>query len=227
VNDSVYRVGAASLLASAWMMVAALPLIDLVYRRGKFLFADTQTSAVYFFWFSLSLACWAAQGLYARAFFAAGDTLTPMIAVSVITLVSLPMYSFLFHTFGVVGLAWASDIGIGVNLVTLAFLLHYRKLVPLDGLRWRELGKAALVALLAGGIALEVARVVPLATAGRGSRGADFVQLALVSLTWAAAVAGGLWVLHSELPGDLRRRKVAAYPAVAHGESKEILGAGK
>jgi putative peptidoglycan lipid II flippase len=227
VNDSVYRVAATSLLASAWMMVAALPLIDLVYRRGKFLFADTQTSAVYFFWFSLSLACWAAQGLYARAFFAAGDTLTPMIAVSVITLVSLPVYSFLFHTFGVVGLAWASDIGIAVNLVTLACLLHYRKLVPLEGLRWKELGKAAVVALAAGGIALEVARVVPLATAGHGSREADLIQLALVSLTWAAAVAGGLWMLRSELPGDLRRRKGAVYPLVAPGESREILGSGK
>ena len=103
VNDSVYRVASASFLASGWMMVAALPLIDLVYRRGKFLFADTQTSAIYFFWFSLSLALWSAQGLYARAFYAAGDTLTPMVAVSVITLASLPVYSILFHNFGVAG----------------------------------------------------------------------------------------------------------------------------
>jgi hypothetical protein len=29
------------------------------------------------------------------------------------------------------------------------------------------------------------------------------------------------------LPRDLRRRKQAAYPAVAEGESKEILGAGR
>jgi putative peptidoglycan lipid II flippase len=38
VNDSVYRVTAASFLATAWMMAAALPLIDLVYRRGRFIF---------------------------------------------------------------------------------------------------------------------------------------------------------------------------------------------
>ena len=95
VNDSVYRVSAASLLATAWMTAAALPLIDLVYRRGKFLFDDTQPTAVYFFWFSLSLVLWSAQGLYARAFYAAGDTLTPMVAVSVITAVSLPIYSIL------------------------------------------------------------------------------------------------------------------------------------
>src|ERR1017187_5584266 len=196
VNDSVYRVAAASLLASGWMMVAAIPLIDLVYRRGKFLFADTQTSATYFFWFLLSLGFWSAQGVYARAFF------------------------------GVGGLAWASDIGIGVNLVALACLLHYRKLVPMGELRWWELGKAAVVAVVAGGISFEVAKVVPLATAGHGSRMADLTQLALVSLTWAAAVAGGLWLLRSELPRDLRRRKGAVYPVVAQGESKEILGAG-
>src|SRR5467141_287717 len=97
VNDSVYRVAAASFLATGWMMAAALPLIDLVYRRGRFLFSDTQTTAIYFFWFSLSLALWSAQGLYARAFYAAGDTWTPMAAVTIITAASLPIYSILFH----------------------------------------------------------------------------------------------------------------------------------
>jgi putative peptidoglycan lipid II flippase len=226
VNDSVYRVSAASLLATGWMMVAAIPLIDLVYRRGKFSFADTQTSAVYFFWFSLSLVLWSAQGLYARAFYAAGDTLTPMVAVSVITLASLPIYSILFHTFGVVGLAWASDIGIGINLLALAGLLHYRKLVPLGELRWRELAKAAVVAAVAGAISFEVAKVVPLTSTGHGIRLADVTQLALVTVTWLAAVAAGLWLLRSELPGDLRRRKGAVYPVVAQGQAKEISDAG-
>jgi hypothetical protein len=34
-------------------------------------------------------------------------------------------------------------------------------------------------------------------------------------------------LLRSELPSDLRRRKGIAYPAVAEGGSKEILGAGR
>ena len=227
VNDSVYRVSAASLLATGWMMVAAIPLIDLVYRRGKFSFGDTQTSAVYFFWFSLSLVLWSAQGLYARAFYAAGDTLTPMLAVSLITVISLPIYSFLFHAFGVVGLAWASDIGIGINLLALAGLLHQRGLVRLDEMRWKELAKAILAAVIAGVISFEVAKAVPLGSTGRGNRVADILQLALVSITWAAAAAGALWLLRSELPRDLRRRKAAAYPAVAQDESREILGAGR
>jgi putative peptidoglycan lipid II flippase len=227
VNDSVYRVAAASFLATGWMMAAAVPLIDLVYRRGKFLFMDTQMTGIYFFWFSLSLALWSAQGLYARAFYAAGDTLTPMAAVSVITAASLPVYSILFHSFGVVGLAWASDIGIGANLLALAWLLHRKRLVRLGELRWGEMGKAALVAVVAGGISFEVAKIVPLAASGRASRGADLAQLGLVTVTWAGAVAAGLWLLRSELPGDLRRRKGAVYPAVAQGGSKEILGSGR
>jgi putative peptidoglycan lipid II flippase len=227
VNDSVYRVSAASLLATGWMMVAALPLIDLVYRRGRFSFSDAQTSSVYFFWFSLSLVLWSAQGLYARAFYAAGDTLTPMLAVSLITVLSLPIYSVLFYTFGVVGLAWASDIGIGINLVALAGLLHYRRLVPLGGLRWGELGKSAIAAIIAGAISFEVAKAVPLATSGHGSRLNDVIRLLLVTVTWAAAALAALWLLRSELPRDLRRRKQTAYPAVAHAESREIMAAGR
>ncbi len=226
VNDSVYRVAAASLLATGWMMAAAFPVIDLVYRRGRFLVSDTQTTAVYFFWFSLSLALWSAQGLYARAFYAAGDTLTPMTAVTVITAASLPLYSLLFQSHGVVGLAYASDVGIGVNLLALALLLHYRKLVSLRTLRWDELGKSALTAVVAGVVSLEVARSVTPLISGHGSRVADVLQLGLISVTWAAATAVGLWLLRSQLPNDLRRRKATPYPAVAEGQGKEIMGAG-
>src|ERR1700681_3010785 len=110
VNASVYRILAAALLASSFMAVAALPLIDLVYRRGHLHFSDSRITAVYFFWFSLSLAFWAAQGLYARAFYAAGNTLTPMIDSTVITIASLPIYSALYRAFSARGLVIASDL---------------------------------------------------------------------------------------------------------------------
>src|SRR5438105_6680753 len=42
VNGSIYRIIATSLLATALMMATALPLIDLVYRRGHFSFSDSQ-----------------------------------------------------------------------------------------------------------------------------------------------------------------------------------------
>jgi putative peptidoglycan lipid II flippase len=205
VNGSVYRISALSLITSSLMMVASLPLIDLVYRRGRFTFGDSQQTAVYFFWFSLSLAFWAAQGLYARAFYAAGDTLTPMVSSTVITAASLVVYRALFHAFSVVGLAIASDIGIIANTVAVAVLLHRRKLVSLRGLPWVELGKAILVAVVAGTLSWSVVRMIPL----RGSRAADLESLALSGITWAGAAAAGLWLLRSDLPQALRRKRAA------------------
>ena len=218
VNASIYRIAAASLLATSLMTVTALPLIDLVYRRGRMHFADSQTTAVYFFWFSLSLAFWSAQALYARAFYAAGDTLTPMIASSIITAASIPMYAALYHTFSTVGLAMASDVGIVANTIVIAVLLHRRKLVPADEFQWGELGKALVTAVFAGLLSYFVAsRVI----VHRGHL-ADLYSLALVSLTWAAAVALGLWLTKSQLPGDLRRRKGVIYPRVAEREAEEL-----
>src|SRR5713226_3939643 len=202
VNASIYRMVATALLLSSFMAVAALPLIDLVYRRGHLHFADSQVTAVYFFWFSLSLAFWAAQGLYARAFYAAGNTLTPMIASSVITLASLPMYSALYRNFSAVGLVAASDLGIAANCLAIAFLLHRRNLVPLGGLEWKEIGKALVISVLAGALSWEVARLVQM----QGSRVADMKALALMVVTWAGAVAGALWLTKSTLLADLRRR---------------------
>src|SRR5580700_9256951 len=112
VNQTVYRISAVSFLASAWMMTAALPIIDLAFRHGHFTFTDARETATYFFWFALSLALWSAQAQYARAFYGAGDTLTPMVASTIIVALSLPVYRSFFHQFGVTGLAIASDVGI-------------------------------------------------------------------------------------------------------------------
>jgi hypothetical protein len=70
-----------------------------------------------------------------------------------------------------------------------------------------------------------VAKSVTPFVSGHGSRIVDLLQLGLISVTWAAATAAGLWLLRSQLPNDLRRRKTA-YPAVAEGGSREIMGAG-
>ncbi len=223
VNGSVYRITAASLLLTGWMMAIAVPLIDLVYRRGHFTFADSESTGLYFFWFSLSLALWSSQALYARAFYASGNTLTPMVATSLITLASLPMYALLFRTLSVTGLAIASDLGITANAIAIALLLHFRGMVPLGGLHWKELGKAALIGAVSGGLSYAVMRNVQL----NGSRSADLAALTLGSLTWAAAVAAGLWLLRSELPADLRRKRSTAFPRVAEGQVSETMATGK
>ena len=210
VNGAIYRVSALALLASAWMAAAALPLVDLVYRRGKFNLADAHETAIFFFWFALSLAFWAAQGLYARAFYAASNTLTPMIAGTIITVVMLPVYSRFYAHWGVTGLAAASDVGIVMHTLILAALLHARGLVPLDKLGWGGLLRAFFAGLVATTACMGVGKFVYL----DGSRGADLGNLVVVTATWAVAVFICLWVSGSDLLGMLwRRREPAPEPA--------------
>ncbi|MBV9573191.1 MAG: virulence factor MviN, partial [Acidobacteriales bacterium] len=222
VNASVYRMVATSLLATSFMMVTALPLIDLVYRRGHFYFSDSQETALYFFWFSLSLAFWTAQGLYARAFYAAGNTLTPMIASTLVTVASLPVYAALFRAYSFVGLAIASDIGIATNSLAMALLLHQRRLVSAAELNWSELKKAAVTAVAAGLLSSQVARLVLV----KNSRSADLKSLGLIGITWILTVAAGLWLTNSHLLSDLRRRKgvanAVALKAASDGMIAEI-----
>ncbi|HEY4901603.1 MAG TPA: murein biosynthesis integral membrane protein MurJ [Terriglobales bacterium] len=203
VNQSVYRISAASLLATALMVPAALPLVDLAFRRGHFTFADSLSTSVYFAWFSLSLALWSAQALYARAFYAAGDTLTPMVASTLIVIASLPMYAAMFRHFDVAGLAMASDLGILLHTVVLAWLLSRKKLVALSGLPWRELMKVLATAIFAGVLCYVVARRVVV----HGNWRTDARSLALIGLTWIVAVVLGLWLTRSRLWDELRRRK--------------------
>jgi putative peptidoglycan lipid II flippase len=146
-----------------------------------------------------------------------------MIASSLITLASLPIYKLLFHTLSVTGLAIASDLGITANALAIALLLHLRGMVPLGGMNWKELGKAALVGAISGGLSYEVMRSIAL----DGSRRADLFSLALGSLTWAAAVAAGLWLLRSELPADLRRKRSVPFPRLAEGQAAETIATGK
>jgi putative peptidoglycan lipid II flippase len=220
VNGSIYRIAAASLLGTSFMIATATPLIDLVYRRGRFLFSDSQETALYFFWFSLSLCFWAAQGLYSRAFYASGNTLIPMVATSLITLASIPVYAALFSQFSTVGLAMASDLGIIANTLALEFLLHRRLLVRVSELRWAEIGKAGITAAVAGLLSFRVAHTLMV----NGSQIADLKVLGLTTITWAAAVAAGLWLTRSSLPGDLRRRKPTTYPRVAEVQAADLSG---
>ena len=151
VADSVSRVTALGLLAASGMVTLGQPAIDLVFTGGRFTSADARECAAYFAVFSVSLFLWSAQAIYARAFYAAGNMFVPMAAGTVVTLVSLPIYYELYHWDGAMGLAIASDIGIALQTVIIAVLLHQRRMVSLAGLDYSELGRC-LLAALAGGV---------------------------------------------------------------------------
>jgi putative peptidoglycan lipid II flippase len=198
VNRSVSRVLATALLAGAWMVALSFPIIDL-FRGGSFSTHDAVETSQYFTIFAVSIAFWAAQQIYSRSFYAAGNTVTPAIAGWAVTLVSIPIYAVLFHRIGVTGLAVASDLGMVLSVGTLAVLLHRYRLVHIQGLEYGELG-AALVSYVGVAVCL---RWLNLA---RGYRG-DMIAIVVGTVVWAALSGGILVGLGSKLPRQLLRRK--------------------
>ncbi len=202
VSRAISRLIAVSLIASAWMIAMAGPIVGLL-RGGKYSPEAAQLTANYLAIFALSLFLWSAQGIYARAFYAARNTLTPAISGTVVTLVSIPIYALLFHHLGVAGLAFASDLGILAHTLALAILLHRYRLVSLATLDYRELSRvlsAALVALVA---TEQVAIRLPVPAGHVG----DMLQIFLGTILWGAASAFTLRLTGSTLLTQLRTRK--------------------
>jgi putative peptidoglycan lipid II flippase len=201
VNRSVSRVLAASFLLGAWMIALASPIVDL-FRGGSFTPSDAHATALYFTLFTFSIAFWAAQGIYARSFYAAGNTITPATAGWIVTLISVPIYALLFHSIGLKGLAIASDIGIVIQTVTLAILLHRRRLVRLSGLEGKELASSLLAAIVGFTGATVVVRLLP----PHHSHLGDVTTIVAATLVWALLTVFTLHLTGSKLLTQLRSR---------------------
>jgi putative peptidoglycan lipid II flippase len=202
VARSVSRLAAVGLIVSAWMIALAPWLMDL-FRGGRFNRADAAAITQLFSILAITLALWAVQGIYARAFYAASDTRTPMITGTLITVLSIPMYWGLFHARGLTGLAIASDIGILVQTASLAILLHRKRLVSLAHLEFGELARALVAALVAYAATAAAAHLLPPVS----THPKDLLTIALASIAWLAAAALTLLATGSKLPAQILRRK--------------------
>jgi putative peptidoglycan lipid II flippase len=202
VSRAVSRLFAVGMLVSAWMIALAPWLMDL-FRGGKFNHADAAGTTHLFRVLAITLAIWAVQGIYARAFYAASDTRTPAITGTVITLLSIPIYAGLFHTLNLEGLAIASDIGILVQTATLAFLLHRKHLVDFHHLEFSELGRSLVASLVAYAATAAATHLLPPVS----THPKDILTIAAASAVWAAAAYLTLAATGSKLPAQILRRK--------------------
>jgi len=202
VGRSVSRLAAVGMLVSAWMIAVAPWLMDLL-RGGRFNHADATETTHLFRIFALTLALWAVQGIYARAFYAASDTVTPAIAGSTIVVLSLPIYWALFHAAGMTGLTIASDVGIFVQTASLAVLLHRKRLVSLAHLEFGELGRALLAALIAYVATAAATHYLPPVS----THSKDVVTIVVASIAWVVAAGLTLIATGSKLPAHILRRR--------------------
>lgn len=213
VADSVSRVAALSLLGASAMVALGQPAVELVMTGGRLSAANAGECAFYFSIFSLSMFLWSAQAIYARAFYAAGNTLAPMIASTVVVLAVLPLYSLLYDHMGATGLAIASDVGIALQTCTIAVLLHKRRMVSLVSLDYPEMGRCLLAGVAGGSIVwlgIWAFRGMLAHLPGMApTRHLQLVDLAIVLGGSAVWLAAAKWVLEktgSALPRVAMRR---------------------
>ena len=204
VNSSVTRILALSFLLSAWMMALARPAVDLVLRGGALHRPEAATIAAFFALFSVSLCLWSAQAIYARAFYATGDTLSPMVASTIVTILSVPVYWELYHAYGGMGLVIASNLGILAQTLVLAVMLHREGLVRLSGLGWAEVGKSLAAACAAGAVSTAILHAIRMQSGFRF----DALVLAAATLAWLLVGWTSLRMMGSSLPGEVRRRLI-------------------
>jgi putative peptidoglycan lipid II flippase len=111
---------------SALTIAQALPVVYLIYSHTRLKSGDLHSIAAALAVFSLSMFAWGAQNILARGFYAARDTVTPAIAGTALTFLTLPLYWWLGHRSQFLGLAMASSAGIIVYTLLLFVLLNRR-----------------------------------------------------------------------------------------------------
>jgi putative peptidoglycan lipid II flippase len=213
VADSVSRVACLGLLGASGMVALGKPLVDLIFIGGRFSAGDARECEAYLAVFSVSMFLWAAQAIYSRAFYAAGNTMAPMVAGTVITLVSLPIYWSLYHWQGTMGLAFASDIGIALQTGTIAVMLHARRMVSLASLDFAELGRCLLAAVVScagvwgvfGGLGGVVLRLWGSHLPAQ-SRWTDLIVLLAGTVLWGVLAKWALEKAGSALPRVAMKR---------------------
>ena len=126
----------------AFFVILAEPMVALIYERGKFTAADTQTTANILRILSISIVFWTIQMVTVRAFYAAQNTLRPMCITTIVTLISLPIYWLCSKFYGLNGLAIGSVIGMCLQSSAIVYFYHRqnRAFKPLNLIKAAFLG---------------------------------------------------------------------------------------
>ena len=218
LRTNLRRLSFVTLPLSVLLVLGATPICSLIFGWGAYNDpAKIGETALSFAFFTIGLFAWAAQGIVSRGFYALGDTRTPTIIGSALTIFFfIPLCALSMHfNMGALGLSLATTIGaaayFGVALVFLEAKLKQRKyqapigLDLLAGTLLRTMSACALMGV-AGIMALILGQgIIPATKAGD-----------LVLLLWVWIVAGFVFCGASSqfeilewawLSAKLRRRK--------------------
>ena len=138
-----------ALLSQALLTVAGQDAVRLVWGFDE---AHVESIATCLSLFALALGAWSLHPLLSRGFYARGDTWTPTLLGTGVTILVIPLYVVARHAWGVTGLAAASSAALLLYVVPLHLALRraVRKEVGAATLpRWRGFVVRAAVTLAA------------------------------------------------------------------------------
>jgi putative peptidoglycan lipid II flippase len=182
-----------NLLASVLLFTLAEPMIRLLFERGQFDEASTASSALALQCLAPGLVAFSVVNILARAFYALGDTTTPM-RISVFCLVlNVVFAALLVWRLKQAGLGIANTLSATMNMALLLYALRKKlKTLDLGGLR-KPLVVLAGAAIIAGGVAWGASMywTTHFGHARLATRlGEVFVPIAAASLVYVAIAMG-------------------------------------
>ena len=178
-----------NLLASALLLTLAVPIVRLLFERGKFDLESTHRAAFALACLAPGLTAFSIVNILARAFYALGDTKTPMM-ISVVCLgLNLVFAAWLIFPYAQGGLGIANTMSSLFNVWLLFYALR-RKLKRLDfQVLSRSVPLMAGAAVLAGEVAWLLSRL------WERHLGHTSLTLKLGAVFVPMAVAAALYVL--------------------------------
>ncbi len=142
-----------NLLAAALLVALAEPIVRLLFQRGQFDASSTRSVSAALLCLAPGLVAFSLVNMLARAFYAVGDTQTPMRISIVCLAINLVFAWYLLGPFHAAGLALANTATSLLNMALLFYALR-RKLGKLELTEWKRsvpglVGGAVLAGMIA------------------------------------------------------------------------------
>jgi putative peptidoglycan lipid II flippase len=191
--------------AAAGLAVLGVPIVGLIYQHGRFTSVDTVAAAQALGGYAIGLAGYAGIKVLAPAFYALGDTRTPML-VSVLSIITNYFLNWLFTRvlgFGHIGLALATS-AVAIGNFGFLYVALARRVGGFGGRVGSTIMRVTLATAVMAGVAWGsdaalATWVPPRPSLGYALRLA-IVMPAAAAVFWAACLA-----LRVDMPDRLRR----------------------
>ncbi|WP_421881751.1 murein biosynthesis integral membrane protein MurJ [Pacificispira sp.] len=198
-----------TLPAAAALIAMPLPIVDVLFRRGAFEAGDAFATAEVVAAMAVGLPPVVLVKVLSPAFFARGDTRTPLYIAALSMALNLALAFALMRVLGAAGIALAASLAAWANAAAMGWILGRRGHLPLDGRFRRRVPRlilaSALMALALFGALILIPDFTALNLALRIGGLAAVVTLGGILFFALAQVLGGADL--REVRGMLRRKR--------------------